>query len=603
MKRILILIPMLLMTVLGRAQYNVERYDIDHDGMLTISDVTLMIGAYLGEINFPVETITLSQTEATIYLDETLQLKATVVPPDADNPGVKWMSTNEKVATVDDNGLVTPLKAGKTNIIAVASDGEGAMASCAVTVSSNSGVSGDGITLTTLAAESTGPVTYKLQATVEGLETLQSGTYSVFFYYSKTNDQPDATNGTRVAAQVDSTSATYSLSDLDMCSTYYYRIAVVPFSGDITYGAVRQFTVKDLVTPGAEVNLGFGLAIAGYDLGATTPEGTGLQYAWGETEAKTSFSKSNYQYYSTNTDIYLGLGNCISGTEYDAATQQLGDGWRIPSSDDFSLLTGAYTTWTSITYKGVSGYLVKSRVNGNATFIRSSNHWLGNVGSSASASSTAYYFSSSSSKTTNRYSGCYIRAVKAQEIDYKVGEPIDLGLSVKWASFNVGATSPEEYGLWFAWGETEPKGTYNWSTYFDTTDGGSTFIKYNNNGGKTVLDLEDDAAHVNWGGNWRMPTYDELNELKTKCTWTWTTQNGVYGQKVTGPNGNSLFLPAAGYRYDSSLNFAGSTGYFWSSSLYESDSYDAWLVNFGSGDVDWRNGGRCIGRSVRPVCP
>ena len=191
----------------------------------------------------------------------------------------------------------------------------------------------------------------------------------------------------------------------------------------------------------------------------------------------------------------------------------------------------------------------------------------------------------------------------------KVYEAVDLGLSVKWATMNIGANAPEEYGDHFAWGETTPKSAYIWSTYTLCKGSETTLTKYCTSSDlgtvddKTVLDPEDDAAHVNWGGTWRMPTYDELDELKTKCTWVWTVQNGVSGRKVTGPNGNSIFLPASGYRYDSWLDYAGSYGYYWSSSLYTSSPNYAWYVSFNSSYFNWYNGYRYFGRSVRAVCP
>ena len=116
--------------------------------------------------------------------------------------------------------------------------------------------------------------------------------------------------------------------------------------------------------------------------------------------------------------------------------------------------------------------------------------------------------------------------------------------------------------------------------------------------------MSDDAARANWGGSWRMPTHDELTELRKKCSWTWTTQNGVEGYKVTSKtNGNSIFLPAAGYRYNSSLYDAGSYGYYWSSSLYAYEPDFARIVKFNSiGLLDWGNSYRSYGRSVRPVC-
>ena len=190
-----------------------------------------------------------------------------------------------------------------------------------------------------------------------------------------------------------------------------------------------------------------------------------------------------------------------------------------------------------------------------------------------------------------------------------IPDAIDLGLSVKWANMNVGAKYIEDYGNYYAWGETVTKSTYDWSTYFDTNDDGSTFTKYNNNnGGKTVLDPEDDAAHVNWGGSWRMPTVAEWQELSNNCTWTLTTQNGIKGYKVTsnkaGYTDKFIFLPAAGLRSGSGLNGLngeGSYGYYWSSSLYENTSI-AWSLGF-----DWyrrnlnRSYYRFLGQSVRPV--
>ena len=186
---------------------------------------------------------------------------------------------------------------------------------------------------------------------------------------------------------------------------------------------------------------------------------------------------------------------------------------------------------------------------------------------------------------------------------------VDLGLpsGTLWADRNVGADSPEAYGDYFAWGETEPKDYYNWDTYKWCNGSDDTQTKYCTDSyygtvdGKIVLDLEDDAAYVNMGSEWRMPTYAELDELETKCTWTWTTQNGVYGRKVTGPNSNSIFLPAAGYRYNSYLYLAGSNGSYWSSSLSESTPFCAYELGFYSDYSYWGYSNRYCGRLVRAV--
>ena len=170
-------------------------------------------------------------------------------------------------------------------------------------------------------------------------------------------------------------------------------------------------------------------------------------------------------------------------------------------------------------------------------------------------------------------------------------EYVDLGLSVKWATCNVGATTPEGYGDYFAWGETSTKTEYteyNSKTYRKSMGD----IKGNSN---------YDAARANWGGNWRMPTKAEMQELIDKCTWEWMTQNGVKGCKVTGPNGNSIFLPAAGSRNGSSLYDAGSRSCYWNSTPHESISGRAYFLYFSDDFRRMSYYSRYFGQSVRPV--
>ncbi len=190
---------------------------------------------------------------------------------------------------------------------------------------------------------------------------------------------------------------------------------------------------------------------------------------------------------------------------------------------------------------------------------------------------------------------------------------IDLGLpsGLLWATTNVGAENPEDYGNYYAWGETETKETYDWTTYQYCDGSETTLTKYcydesygldGYTDSLTTLEAADDPASVSWGGNWRMPTQTEMNELLDNCTQVWTTQNGVNGSLFTGPNGNSIFLPAAGYRYGSELLTAGSHGLCWSSSLYTGNPGYAWNLNFKSGDYYMSNYSRSYGLSVRPVC-
>ena len=196
-----------------------------------------------------------------------------------------------------------------------------------------------------------------------------------------------------------------------------------------------------------------------------------------------------------------------------------------------------------------------------------------------------------------RQAGLSVRLVH----DTIVPEAVDLGLSVKWATFNVGATSPEDYGDYFAWGETEPKEIYSWATYKWGTSSNQT--KYNTTDGKTILDLDDDAAYVNWGGNWRMPSKEEVDELTQQCNWIWTTHNNVNGYKVTGPNGNSIFLPAAGYKGAGPTYPAGEDGLYWTNTTEKQHySYLIVLHDDAPPTQAGRQGTRCFGFTIRPVC-
>jgi hypothetical protein len=201
--------------------------------------------------------------------------------------------------------------------------------------------------------------------------------------------------------------------------------------------------------------------------------------------------------------------------------------------------------------------------------------------------------------------------VHAPETPEPQGDWVDLGLpsGLLWATRNVGASSPEDYGDYFAWAETQPKSYYDWSTYqYTCNDSRKGLTKYCTNSSfgcngfidnLTILQPGDDAATANYGG--RMPTKEEWQELNNYCTSVWTTQNGVNGRRFTGPNGNTLFLPAAGRRWHDGLGYAGDYGCFWSSSLHTGYPDGAWSFDFGSGGTYVYSSNRYDGRSVRAV--
>ena len=193
-----------------------------------------------------------------------------------------------------------------------------------------------------------------------------------------------------------------------------------------------------------------------------------------------------------------------------------------------------------------------------------------------------------------------------------VPDAVDLGLpsGLKWASFNLGASKPEEYGDYYAWGETEPKSSYSWENYLWSKGTSSSLTKYCTNSswgfngftdGKTILENEDDAAYVNYGSGWRMPKESDWQELIDNCSWIWTTINGVYGRKViSNLNGNSIFLPSAG-GMSTSLYDINSNGYYWSSSVYTEGAFRARYLSFHSGYVNTSISARYEGLTIRPV--
>ena len=173
---------------------------------------------------------------------------------------------------------------------------------------------------------------------------------------------------------------------------------------------------------------------------------------------------------------------------------------------------------------------------------------------------------------------------------------IDLGLpsGTKWACCNVGASKPEDYGGYFAWGETKEKDLYTEGNYLGGK-GTSCDI------GKDIASTPYDAATANWGGPWVMPSMEQMNELKSNCTSEWTTKNGVNGRRYTGSNGASIFIPAAGIRLNQDLSLTGLCGYYWLSTLSESVKINACYLYFSSERVYTPDGRRDYGLSVRPV--
>ena len=415
----------------------------------------------------------------------------------------------------------------------------------------------------------------------------------------------------------------------DNDDTKTYKTAGKNFIAGKAYAIA--LTNKDVLLTYNLVDLGLpsGTLWADRNVGADAPEAYGDYFAWGDVSTIASPGWTDYKWcegsgvtmtkYCTDDRFGTVDNKTVLELEDDAAYINMGMNWRMPTEKEYSELISE-CTWAWITQNGTAGYKVTGP-NGNSIFFPAAGFW--GVSNATSAGTYGYYYSSSLNEeySDRAESLClsseefYVSdiprnfALTVRAVVKNGPDKVDLGLpsGTLWADRNVGADSPEAYGDYFAWGETEPKDNYNWSTYKwcqgsnDTQTKYCTKSSYGTVDNKTVLDLEDDAAYVNMGKEWRMPTYDEQNELCSQCTWTWTTQNGTKGYKVTGPNGKSIFLPATGYRYDGSLNDAGSYGGYWSASLYERYPFNACYLNLYSSNHNMNHNNRDYGLSVRAV--
>jgi len=292
-----------------------------------------------------------------------------------------------------------------------------------------------------------------------------------------------------------------------------------------------------------------------------------------------------------------------------------------PSRMDFRVPVGQSMTkhlTVSNVGDGILRFLVSETQGPQLTIPESGQEFSLNAGESkvfdviCTPSGSGYSFGPIVRIYSNAENGTQGVAINATGVESEQHEYVDLGLlsGTLWATCNIGASAPEEYGDYFAWGETDPKDYYDWNTYKWCNGSDDTMSKYSTNiyngyngftDGKTELDPEDDAAYVNWGSSWRIPTKAQQDELRDNCTWTWTTCNGVEGSLVTGPNGNSIFLPAAGCRWDEFPFDAVSCGDYWSRTLHSVYSDSAYGLSSDSTGVYLCFGSRNHGFTVRPV--
>lgn len=394
------------------------------------------------------------------------------------------------------------------------------------------------------------------------------------------------------------------------------------------YGClVRPVLVKNPTPNYESVDLGLpsGTKWATCNVGSRTPEEPGYSFAWGETEPNRSFySWSTYVHcFGTDASIRkykLGTGPFELEAEDDAATALCGKEWQTPSKEQMDeLFNSEYTTQTRTQQNEVYGMLITSKLNGNSIFLPNTiyrleenvnsnggHYWSRTLSTSDEKNGYGcYFYNVCQLESFQRASAISIRPVRvAEEHEY-----VDLGLpgGTLWATCNVGAETPEDYGEYFAWGEILPRDNFSWATYLyseNATYTSATMTKYNHTDGYTELLAADNVATVKWGKDWTMPCKEDFDELinPDNTIMENTILNGVGGIMITSKhNGNSIFFPHAGdYGYNG-LEDVGRYGTYWSRTLSAENQLWAHNLLTQPGNILSTVGTRFAGRTIRPV--
>ena len=563
----------------------------------------------------PVTGVTLDKASLSLTEGDEVSLTATVTPSDATDKSVTWSSSNTTVASVSKTGVVTAKSAGAATITATTNDG-GKKAICAVTVQAQK-VSATGVSLNKTSLTMTEGDTQTLTATVTP---------------SNATDK----------------SVTWSSSNTS--------VATVSSSGVVTAKAAGTATITATTNDGAKkATCTVTVKAATVSVTGVSLDNTSLSMTVGNTQtltatvSPTNASDKSVTWSSNNASVAtVSTSGVITAKSAGIATITVttNDGAKkatcaVTVKAATVPVTGVSLDKTSLSMmvgdtQTLTATITPSNATDKSVTWSSSNSSVATVSSSGLVTAKAAGTTSIVVKTTNggKTASCFINV--SQPTSPTIPNAVDLGLSVRWASFNLGATSPEEHGDYYAWGETEPyyeslnpliwkEGKelgYSWSSYkWCVKTGASTLLlKYcresssGYNGftdGKASLDLDDDAAYVCLGNMWRMPTMEEISELQHSCKWEWTSINGVKGYSVTGPNQNSIFLPAASYLNENDTNYYAVGNYYgvyWSSSLATGStfvSYNAGCLGFDGGGSYWihppEGVWRYFGGSIRAV--
>ena len=568
----------------------------------------------------PVTAITLDKTEVTLHVEDTATLSVVSVEPEnARDQTITWSSDNTAVATVDTNGVVTAIALGTAAIIATANDGSGVTASCAVTVAPvtpeyvDLGLSVKWATFNVGASSPAKYGNYYAWGETETKDTYSWATYK-YAQGSMTKITKYCTQSSYGYNKVTDNKTTLEPED-DVAYVEwgsYWRMPTKAEQDELRNNCDWSWTtdyegtgVAGFIVKSKTNDNSIFLPAAGYMLNSAIQEGGSSGSYWPSSLNKSYniYPSLNFKDGTFNSTVYVRMQGHTVRAVYDDAVRVTG----------ITLNKTAATISAGNTETLAANVAPADATNKNVTW---------------SSDNTAVASVDANGVVTAVAAGTAI--ITATTVDggltatctITVGhEYVDLGLSVKWATMNVGASSPEDYGNYYSWGETAPS-NYNWDSYKWGVSYGSfalmtkycTSSDYGKDGSTdniTTLEASDDAATANWGGTWRMPTKAEWAELKDSCSFTWTTEGGVNGFKVQslvpGYTDNYIFLPAAGSRYDYTSSFGnGSFCYYWSSTLHSDCPWNACLLSgyidgsnakISSGDTMYRYYGLC----VRPV--
>lgn len=569
-----------------------------------------------------VTSVELSNTELTLMVGNTETLVATVKPDDATDKTITWTSSDNGVATVDENGLVTAISEGTATVSAKAGD---ITATCIVTVIS---IPENAIDLGIYVTRTDG-TSYKVYWADCNIGASKPEEYGDYYAWGEIETKAEYSWENYKWANGDINNLTkYCQSDNKTVLDPEDDVAYVklggrwrmPTSSDwralLTQGAWR-WTIRDGIE-GIEVyrtdNVWNGNQIfLPYKLAEWNGEVDGYYYTSNRAGQERPWA-AIVEYFTESDHFAKYFERCHGALIRPVYVSEdiVVDALSMNKTEMDLWVFDKETLTASIVMDGMSPSI--------PVIWSSSDPTIASV--SPEGMVTAYNREGTTiitAKAGGKIAECVV-AVK-KKIPVYVGNAVDLGVVVTrsdgttykllWADCNLGTDKPEEYGEYYAWGETESKDDYFWDTYKFRTSGGGymgqlILSKYNTNSfygpvdNKTVLEPEDDVAHVRLGGKWRMPTKAELDTLLSQCTWTWTTKNGANGYEVKSKeNSNSIFLPAAGQRQGPERRE--SDGGFWTSSLLENGGGYASCLHFGS-DIVCRVGGhRCFGITVRPV--